>query len=616
MFQPISVDFQLHRSKYGGVLLPLGFFAICAAVMWPKVIEMDFATIWVALSQVGVDAWCISAIATWLSLRAVGRYDAIWHDILRSDVPAHHAARAGVRAIAISQTLGFGAVTGSLIRWRCLPQLTFVQVSQISAAVSVTFMACWGIYAVGAACWLGTRIAFSPMYIAVIVLVSFSMLIVAVSRGGRFVPQMKTVQLWRLFGFTGIDILFAATALYVVLPPGISVEFTTVLAAYVIALGAGLMTNTPGGAGAFDLTLITLLDGQEQLVAALIVFRCIYYVIPAVIAFLAISTQPLQVKDELGPAQWKLANQTGTVFRIGAQNWLIGDLPFFQCSIGARPPRQKVNVERFANAALKRGKCPVLYNCDPRMASAAVRAGWYVKRVAMEAIIYPQTWTITGRNAQTLRRKLRHAQKAGITVAPHTDAHDESRLAQIARGWATNHAGELGFSMGRFSLDALANQNVFVIRHHNQLVGFVSFFTRDTDWHLNLIRYDVRLPDGAIHAAIVAAIHAARQENIASVSLATAPDPRHTPHIWSQRRQGLIQFKRSFSPAWLPRYHAAPNRVAFYVSGLAIVIAVYRPLANLPSLAAYLTKICALELKFPPRRDKRDTRRNRSPEKS
>ena len=33
--------------------------------------------------------------------------------------------------------------------------------------------------------------------------------------------------------------------------------------AHVIALGAGLLTNTPAGAGAFDPTLIAILAGHE-----------------------------------------------------------------------------------------------------------------------------------------------------------------------------------------------------------------------------------------------------------------------------------------------------------------------------------------------------------------
>ena len=51
------------------------------------------------------------------------------------------------------------------------------------------------------------------------------------------------------------------------LSQGVSVKFTAFLEAYVMALGAGLLARTPAGAGAFDLPLIAILHGHEQLVS-------------------------------------------------------------------------------------------------------------------------------------------------------------------------------------------------------------------------------------------------------------------------------------------------------------------------------------------------------------
>ena len=76
------------------------------------------------------------------------------------------------------------------------------------------------------------------------------------------------------------------------LSQGVSLKFTAFLAAYVIALGAVLLARTPASAGAFDPTLIAIHDRHEQLVVLLIVFCCIYDLIPPCMAFLAIVAQP------------------------------------------------------------------------------------------------------------------------------------------------------------------------------------------------------------------------------------------------------------------------------------------------------------------------------------
>ena len=109
---------------------------------------------------------------------------------------------------------------------------------------------------------------------------------------------------------------------------GVSVKFTALLAAYVIALGAGLLARTPAGAGAFDLPLIAILHGHQQLGVALIVCRCIYDLIPPGMALLAIVAQPPQPHAARGSEQIAFASPTGTISRINEQSRLAEDLPF------------------------------------------------------------------------------------------------------------------------------------------------------------------------------------------------------------------------------------------------------------------------------------------------
>ncbi len=568
------------------IIFPVMLLGICGAILWQDIAAMDTAAIWQAVAQVTWMQWALAGVATWCSFQAIGRYDAMWHRHLKTGVPPWLARRSGIRAIAIAQTLGFGALTGSLVRWYSLPRMTLWQATRVSVAVTVAFSACWAVWALLALLWLGGHAGVSPFVPIVIVVAAIP---VGLWVRHQFAPGLQGKDIAALLCLTAIDLFCAAVALYLVIPQGADIAFLPLLAAYVIALGVGLIANTPGGAGAFELTLLSLLPmaTPEPLIAAIIAFRIVYYLIPATLALLALARPaPAQADDPTAAAMWGLTQQSGETGRIGNVDLLLGDLPLILTTLGPQP--KPVPVTAFWKQAVCQGKLPVCYNADPRTALATRNSGWHVRRVAIEAILRPADWTTAGGRRQTLRRKLKQAARAGIVVEA-LKSSPTAELQNIARSWALSHGGEYGFSMGRFCPQYIAGQRIFLIKKDGYSIGFVSFHTSADEWMLDLIRHKDNVPDGAIHAAIVAAIDVAKDEAVQRLSLASVPDPRVTPRFWANSRAGLAQFKRSFGPVWVPRYHAAPNRCVFWLGGLIIGVAIYRPVANLPwKLAAKL----------------------------
>lgn len=580
MINPVSARQTPPRLLRFGV--PTIILIICCSLLWQQIALMDMPAIGATILQVSLTQWGLAALATWCSFQAIGRYDAVWHRILDTGVPPDPARRAGIRAIAIAQTLGFGAITGSLVRWRCLPPLSLWQATQLSFSVTLTFTLCWAAYAIGALWWMAAGFEVLQLSVPTVLCVLAVLMIAVLAGRRRFAPTLSKHDIGRLVGLTGIDMLCAALALYILLPDTVALPFTSILAAYVIALGVGLISNTPGGAGAFDLTLLTLLplSTPEPLVAAVIAFRAIYYIGPAFLALVAIA-KPLRPDPQMAnaPAAWGLARQSGEL----CNGVHVGKLPLVLTALGPFPRMQHNGhkIRQLSCLSLQQGRITALYNCDPRTAKAARDMGWHVRRTTIEAMIRPQTWSAAGSKRQTLRRKLRHAAQAGITVTQAGPDMPLAQMQQIATVWALSHGGELGFSMGRYCPLYIKKQRVFLINKDGQAVGFVTFHTGSRDWSLDLIRHVDNLPDGAIQSAIVTAIEAAKSAGVAHLSLACVPDARHTPAFWSARRAGLTQFKRSFVPIWVPRYHAAPNRAAFWFSGFVIAIAIHRPLSNL-----------------------------------
>ena len=78
-----------------------------------------------------------------ISFAALGRYDVIVHRVLNTGVAprAAHASRAA--SVALSQTLGFGLIVGTIARWRGMNSLSLVSASTITALVSISFLGSW-----------------------------------------------------------------------------------------------------------------------------------------------------------------------------------------------------------------------------------------------------------------------------------------------------------------------------------------------------------------------------------------------------------------------------------------------------------------------------------------
>jgi uncharacterized membrane protein YbhN (UPF0104 family) len=86
-------------------------------------------------------------------------------------------------------------------------------------------------------------------------------------------------------GLGVVDVCAAAGALYVLLPNGHGVGFFAFAALYSFAAMLGIASHSPGGLGVFEATMIKGVGGSaDRLLAALLLFRVIYYIVPFVLA--------------------------------------------------------------------------------------------------------------------------------------------------------------------------------------------------------------------------------------------------------------------------------------------------------------------------------------------
>jgi phosphatidylglycerol lysyltransferase len=565
--------------------------------------------------------WLTALLATIASFWAVGRYDGVIHRYLATGAHPSDACRAGATAIAVSQTLGLGVITGAILRWRMLPYQTLWQATKITTLVAVFFLSGWAV--VTAIVLAALPLApFKPVAFCVLGLSIILTLISATAPRFHRVRWPNLFIISRLLALAALDTGAAALSLWVLCPPDLALPFAALLPAFLLAYGAGMMSGAPGGVGAFEITLLALLPTVSEipLLASILAWRAIYFAAPAIIgAGFAIRgpTQKRKVAptslrpgliDHAARAEAGLLKQHHLrLIPAGYdQAWLAGRTA--HCLIGVLDPvsgdpetepgscDHKRAVTALIDAAKGENRLPVLYKCTARTAVAARQLGLKLRPIAREAWLDPGAFALTTPSRAGLRRKLRRAASAGITIT--TAPPDWTVLALINAEWAAAHGGERGFSMGRFDRSYLQNQRVFVASASGRPVAFVSFHTGKYEWTLDLMRHTASTPDGTMQALIVAAIADCAAQNIPRLSLAAAPLAALMPaptarfanlihRLLGGTRAGLAQFKSSFVPHWQTLYLAAPHKPALALAGAEIAREVRFPPPIPPSFHHY-----------------------------
>ena len=92
-----------------------------------------------------------------------------------------------------------------------------------------------------------------------------------------------------------VDLGFCATAMYLLMPANPSIDFMSLAVVFILATLIGFASHAPGSIGVFDVAMLVALPefGREQLLATLLVFRILYFVIPFGLAISIMGTREL-----------------------------------------------------------------------------------------------------------------------------------------------------------------------------------------------------------------------------------------------------------------------------------------------------------------------------------
>ena len=106
-------------------------------------------------------------------------------------------------------------------------------------------------------------------------------------------PSARLTLLQILIGV--VDLGFCALAMYLLMPAQPDIDFISLAVVFILATLLGFASHAPGSLGVFDAAMLVALPefGREQLLATLVVFRILYFVIPFGIAISIMGTREL-----------------------------------------------------------------------------------------------------------------------------------------------------------------------------------------------------------------------------------------------------------------------------------------------------------------------------------
>jgi glycosyltransferase 2 family protein len=237
-----------------------------------------------------IGAFCTLTFYDFFALRTIGK----------KHVPYRIAAMSSFASYSIGHNIGATVFTGGAIRFRIYSDygLNAIDVAKICFLSGLTF---W----LGNLFVLGFGMAYHPSAASAMDLLPpainrlialgclagigayFVWLVTGKSRrelgqnGWKVVlPSARLTLLQMLIGV--VDLGFCAFAMYLLMPVEPHIDFLSLSVVFILATLLGFASHAPGSLGVFDAAMLVALPefGREQLLATLLVFRVLYFLIP------------------------------------------------------------------------------------------------------------------------------------------------------------------------------------------------------------------------------------------------------------------------------------------------------------------------------------------------
>jgi phosphatidylglycerol lysyltransferase len=249
-------------------------------------------------------------------------YDYLAIRAIRHPLPLSKIALASFTGFATSYNFG-SLLGGTSVRYRLYSAwgLSAVEILQLVVMLGITF---WlGILALAGVFFVVQPFPMPPrLHLPFDTVRPLGLVLLAVAGGyvGLTGARTAPVRLRELrvqlpgtgttllqLGVAAADLMLAAACLYILVSHEVTVGYGTFLGMYLLAVVAGVMTHVPGGVGVFELVVLTLTGPQSSatVVAALLAFRVIYYLLPLSVAVCLLTANEIALRRVIPKRVWQ-----------------------------------------------------------------------------------------------------------------------------------------------------------------------------------------------------------------------------------------------------------------------------------------------------------------------
>lgn len=294
-------------SRWLGPVLALGLIALAVTVLREITREITWAEVRSGVRAVPWPQIAVSIAFAALAMVTMGLYDVLSCRLAGiRRVPAALAGLAGFSGYALSNALGFHVILGGSVRYRIYASngLTAQEIAQILAlSLGTIWLAVGTLFAV--------VFLFEPMAVPIFGRTPYLTQLL----GGGLAIFLIALVVWLWPGRSGISVLgwrfpvpngpgaiaqialgladfgLAAAALFVLMPGDVVPGFLPFALIFMTAFIAGSLSHSPGGLGVFEAGILLGLGAgnRPDVIAALIVFRLTYYILPFGVAVVALA---------------------------------------------------------------------------------------------------------------------------------------------------------------------------------------------------------------------------------------------------------------------------------------------------------------------------------------
>ena len=260
--------------------------------------------VWASLGNISIGQWGLSILATFVAYGALAWYDRIALLHLGRKVSWVAVSLISFTTYALSHNIGASVLSGAMVRFRAYGSLglSLAEIGVLVALCSFTFalgtILLGGMVLVGepevmlrlidAPTWIVRLAGFGLLgLVALYVLGSwreFKPLVIG--KFAVYYPRLP-VTFRQLFA-APLELIGAAGIIYFALPEAGNPGYFVVLGVFLASFSLALVSHAPGGLGVLEFVFMNAMAGdqlsQSDILAALLVFRLLYLVIPLAFA--------------------------------------------------------------------------------------------------------------------------------------------------------------------------------------------------------------------------------------------------------------------------------------------------------------------------------------------